>query len=287
MQTEAPLDTVLVGGDLVVNRIGFGAMRLTDWRSTPDRDQAVALLRRAVELGVNLIDTADSYGLGLNEELIAAALHPYAESLVIATKAGQSRPSESEWVPLGRPEYLRQQVELSLRRLRVDTIELFQLHRVDPQVPLAEQVGALADLRAQGQIRHIGLSEVTIDQIEEAQATAPIVSVQNAYNIARRRHDRVVDYCTDHHLAFLPWMPINYGKLADARSTVTSIAAEVGCEPAKVALAWLLARSPVMIPIPGTTSMDHLVQNWEAGSIALTDEQMTRLSQDFGADTVG
>ena len=258
-------------------RIGFGALRLCGSHGfEPTRDRAAArdVLRRAVDLGVTLIDTADSYGLGDNEELIAEALHPYPADLVIATKAGQSRPSRGAWVPLGRPEYLRQQAELCLRRLRVERIELFQLHRVDPQVPLADQVGPLRDLRDEGKIAHIGLSEVTVDQLEEATKIAPIASVQNLYNWADRRHDDVVEYCTRQGTAFLPWLPVAGGRHHPA---LAALAAAVGATPAQVALVWLLHRSPVMVPIPGTRSPDHLADNVRAASIELDRAQLERV----------
>jgi aryl-alcohol dehydrogenase-like predicted oxidoreductase len=252
-------------------RIGFGAMRLCGpgaWEPTRDRAAARRVLRRVVELGVTFIDTADSYGLGDNEELIAEALHPYPTGVIIATKAGQSRPSRGEWRPLGRPEYLRQQAELSLRRLRVDRIELFQLHRVDPLVPLADQVGALVDLRDRGKIRHIGLSEVTVDQLAEAERITPIATVQNLYNLADRRHEDVLDYCTERGIVFIPWLPVGGGHLRTDR--LATLAAGTGASPTQVALAWLLHRSPVMLPIPGTRSLDHLAENVAAARIRLS-----------------
>jgi aryl-alcohol dehydrogenase-like predicted oxidoreductase len=265
-------------------RIGFGALRLCGphaWEPARDRGAAHAVLRRAVELGVTVIDTADSYGLGDNEELIAEALHPYPPEVVIATKAGQSRPSRGRWVPLGRPEYLRQQAELSLRRLRTDRIELFQLHRVDPLVPLADQVGALGELRAEGKIGHIGLSEVTVDQLVEAGRVAPIASVQNLYNWADRGHQDVLDHCSRHGMAFLPWLPVAGGKHG-ARGPLAAVAGEIGATPTQVALAWLLHRSPVVVPIPGTRSLDHLAENVAAASIELTAAQLARLERVAG-----
>ncbi|MER6004974.1 aldo/keto reductase [Nonomuraea angiospora] len=270
-------ETIDIGGDLSVRRLGFGAMRLTDWGPPRDRPAAIAVARRAVELGVTLVDTADAYALGANEELLAEALHPYPSGLVIATKAGQSRPGRDRWKPLGRPEYLIQQAELSLRRLRLERIELFQLHRVDPQVPFAEQLGALKQLRDDGKIRHIGLSEVGVAQLEEARRTVPIASVQNLYNLADRRHEDVLDYCEAAGIAFIPWFPVAGGAHALAGGPLAQVAQQIGGTPAQVALAWLLARSPVTLPIPGTSSVVHLEENMAAMDIRLTGEQFGRL----------
>ncbi|WP_181019702.1 aldo/keto reductase [Nonomuraea typhae] len=264
-----------------VNRIGYGAMRLADadiWQGPADPGAAKAVLRRAVELGVQLIDTADAYSLGANEELIADALHPYAGDLVIATKAGVTRPSPAEWVPLGRPEYLRQQAEGSLRRLRLERIELFFLHRVDPAVPIADQVGALKQLQEEGKIARIGLSEVTLDQLREAEKTAPIAAVQNMYNLATRQYEDVVDHTAEYGIAFLPFFPIAVGEHAGPESPLAEIAKELDATPAQVALAWLLRRSPTMIPIPGTSSPLHLEENLAALRLSLTDEQFARIS---------
>ncbi|MEV4579807.1 aldo/keto reductase [Nonomuraea jabiensis] len=270
-------------GDFEVGSIGFGAMRLsadgTIWEAPADRQGPLAVLRRAVELGVRHIDTADAYALGANEELIAEALHPYADDVVIATKGGVARPGVEEWIPLGRPEYLRQQAELSLRRLRRDVIDLYYLHRVDPQVPLADQVGALARLREEGKIRHIGLSEVTVDQLEEARGIAPVAAVQNLYNLTDRTHEEVVDYAAKHGIAFVPFFPIAVGDHAKAGGPVATVAAEIGATPAQTALAWLLRRSPAMFPIPGTTSVAHLEENVAAAGFTLTDEQFARLDR--------
>jgi aryl-alcohol dehydrogenase-like predicted oxidoreductase len=270
-------------GDLEVGRIGFGAMRLasdgTIWEPPADREAAAALLRRAVELGATLVDTADAYALGANEELVADALHPYAGEVVIATKGGVARPSREEWVPLGRPEYLRQQAEQSLRRLRRDVLDLYFLHRVDPQVPLADQVGALAQLRDEGKIRHIGLSEVTVDQLEEAQRIAPIAAVQNLYNLSDRTHEKVVDHAAEHGIVFIPFFPIAVGEHAKGDGPVAAVAAEIGATPAQTALAWLLHRAPVILPIPGTTSPAHLEENLAATRLTLTDEQFARLDR--------
>jgi aryl-alcohol dehydrogenase-like predicted oxidoreductase len=270
----------VLGADLRVNRLGFGAMRLTDsWTGRPrgGRDHAIAVARRAVELGVTFIDTADSYGLGANEELLAEALHPYPEGLVIATKAGQSRPGPELWRPVGRPEYLRQQAELSLRRLRVERIDLFQLHRVDPQVPFADQVGALRQLQDAGKIRHIGLSEVDVSHIEQARAIADVISVQNLYHLTDRRHEPVLDHCAAHGIAFIPWLPVANGRHARPAGTIAAVAAEVGATPAQVSLAWLLHHARVTLPIPGTGSLAHLAENVAAGAVELNDDHVKRL----------
>ncbi|MFI9502828.1 aldo/keto reductase [Nocardia sp. NPDC052566] len=280
-----------LGGDRTVSRIGYGAMRLAAapepghdqgmghiWRAPVDRAAATAVLRRAVELGADLIDTADSYALGENEELIAEALHPYRDDLVIATKIGVTRPSPTEWVPIGHPAYLRQQAELSLRRLKVDRIDLLQLHRLDPTVPLADQIGALQQLREEGKVRHIGLSEVTVEQLREAERIAPIASVQNMYNLAERGHDAVVDYAAERGIAFIPFFPVAAGAHAGQDGPVAAVARELGATPAQTALAWLLRRSPTVLPIPGTTSLDHLAENLAAVDIQLSDQQFERLS---------
>jgi aryl-alcohol dehydrogenase-like predicted oxidoreductase len=274
--------TFTLGGDLTVHRLGFGAMRLTgelNWGLPADPEGALRVARRAVELGVDFIDTADAYGPGTNEKQLAEALHPYPDNLVIATKAGQSRPSPQEWKPLGRPEYLRQQCELSLRRLRVECIDLYQLHRIDPQVPLADQFGTLAELQKEGKVRHLGLSEVTVEQIEEARTHFEVASVQNLFNLTDRSHEAVLDHCTRENIAFIPWVPIARGAHAGPDSPVAGIARELDATPAQVALAWLLHRSPVVIPIPGTSSIAHLEENMRAAEIELTDEQFARLSE--------
>jgi pyridoxine 4-dehydrogenase len=268
---------ISIGGDLTVYRLGFGALRLTDWVPAKDPTPAIAVARRAVELGVTFIDTADSYDLGANEELLAEALHPYPPGLVIATKAGQVRPDEPSWIPLGRPEYLIQQAELSLRRLRLERIELFQLHRVDPRVPLADQIGALKRLRDAGKVRHVGLSNVTVAQIEEARRIVPIASVQNLYNLTDRRNEDVLDYCEAAGIAFIPWLPVAGGAHARPRGPLARVAEQAGATPVQVALAWLLARSPVMLPIPGTRSVAHLEENMAAARVELTGEQLDAL----------
>ncbi|MET8874782.1 aldo/keto reductase [Nocardia sp. NPDC004604] len=283
--------TFQLGADLAVRRIGYGTMRLTApqvpgcsnamfhiWKAPDDRRAAIAVLRRAVELGVDLFDTADSYGLGENESLIAEALSPYRDEVVIATKVGAVRPAPPEWIPLGHPAYLRQQAELSLRRLRLDRIDLLQLHRADPAFPLADQVGALKLLVDEGKVRHIGLSEVSVEQLREAAAITPVASVQNLYNIGERGHEDVVEYAAAQGIAFIPWFPIGAGAHAVADGPVAEVAAEVGATPAQVSLAWLLHRSPVMLPIPGTTSQSHLAENIAAGDLRLSDDQLRRLS---------
>ena len=274
--------TFAIGGDLTVRRLGFGAMQLPGpgvWGDSPDPDEAVRVLRRAVELGVNLIDTADAYGPFVSDHLIKKALHPYPDGLVIATKAGFTRPGPGLWVPLGRPEYLRQQVELSLRHLGLERIDLLQLHRIDPKVPVAEQVGELASLQAEGKIRHLGLSEVGIDDVEEAGRTATIVSVQNLFNLSDRGAEPLLEYAETNGLAFIPWFPLATGELAKEGGPLDAIARERGATPSQLALAWLLRRSPVMLPIPGTSSVAHLEDNMAAARIRLSDEEFTALSK--------
>ena len=278
--SAATSGTFQIGGDLPVVRLGYGAMQITGdgiWGEPRDRDEAVRVLRRAVELGVTFIDTADSYGPNVSEEIIREALHPYAD-VVIATKAGLTRTGPGEWVPVGRPAYLKQQVELSLRRLGVDRIDLIQLHRIDGEVPLADQVGAFKELQEQGKVRHIGLSEVDIDQLEEAQKTAEIVSVQNLYNLADRSAEALLDHSAEHGIGFIPWFPLATGGLVKEGGPLAEIAKETGATPSQLALAWLLKRSPVMLPIPGTSSVAHLEDNVGAAGIELTDEQFTALS---------
>jgi pyridoxine 4-dehydrogenase len=270
-----------IGGDMRVHRLGFGAMHLTGdgvWGEPKDRPAAFAVARRAVALGVNFIDTADAYGPGVSEKILAEALHPYQEGVVIATKAGQSRPSRREWKPLGRPEYLRQQAELSLRRLRLERIDLFYLHRVDPQVPAGDQFGALRQLQDEGKVRHVGLSEVTIGQIEEARSIVRIASVQNLYNLTQRHYDDVIDYCEREGIAFMAWLPMASGAHAHPDHPLAAVAKELNATPAQTALAWLLHRSPAVIPIPGTSSVAHLRENAGAAAIELTIEQFERLS---------
>ncbi|GAB3478431.1 aldo/keto reductase [Nocardiopsis coralliicola] len=278
--------TFAIGGDLPVNRLGYGAMQLTGegvWGEPSDPGEAVRVLRRAVELGVTLIDTADSYGPFVSEELIRAALHPYADDLVIATKAGLTRRGPSDWRPVGRPEYLRQQLELSLRHLGLDRIDLYQLHRIDPQVPLADQIGELAAMRDEGKVGHIGLSQVTVAEIEQARAIAPIASVQNRYNLVDRADEDVLDYCTAEGIAFIPWFPVATGELARPGGPLEETAKQHGASPSQLALAWLLRRSPVMLPIPGTSKTAHVEENTEAARIELSDAEFDALSALSGA----
>jgi len=268
----------VLGGELTVRRLGFGAMRITGpgiWGPPADEAEAVRVLRRAVELGVTFIDTADSYGPYVSEELIRTALHPYPEDLVIATKAGLVRTGPNEWHPVGRPEYLRQEVEMSLRRLGVERIDLFQLHRIDEQVPLGDQLGELRMLQDEGKINKIGLSEVGVEQIRQAREIVDIVSVQNLYNLVERRSADVLDYCAAEGLGFIPWYPIAVRELS---GPVERIAAAHDATPAQVALAWLLAVSPVMLPIPGTGSVAHLEENLAAADLTLTPDEVRELS---------
>jgi pyridoxine 4-dehydrogenase len=274
--------TFEIGGETGINRLGFGAMQLTGqgvWGDPRDPDEAVRVLRRAVELGVDFIDTADSYGPFVSEQLIRRALHPYPENLVIATKAGLTRHGPGVWEPVGRPEYLRQQCLLSLRHLGLERIELYQLHRIDPQVPLQDQLGELAALREEGLIRHIGLSEVSLDELEQARELAPIATVQNLYNLTNRQSEEVLDYCEEHEIGFIPWFPLATGKLAGPGGPLDRIASEHGSQPSQLALAWLLKRSPVMLPIPGTSSVKHLEENLAAAEIELSDQEFESLGQ--------
>jgi pyridoxine 4-dehydrogenase len=273
--------TFTFGGDLTVNRLGFGAMRLTGkgvWGPPDDREECIRVLRRAVELGVNFIDTADSYGPYVSEKLIRKALHPY-DGVVIATKAGLLRTGPDEWSPLGFPDYLRQECETSLRRLGVDTIDLFQLHRIDPKFPAEDQLGELVKLQQEGKIRHIGLSEVNVDQLTAAQKTATIVSVQNMYNITVRSAEPVLDACEEQGIGFIPWFPLAAGPLAAPGGPLQRIADDHHATPSQLALAWLLKRSPVMLPIPGTSKVAHLEENVAAAQIELSDEEFDTLSK--------
>jgi aryl-alcohol dehydrogenase-like predicted oxidoreductase len=274
-------DTFRLGGDLEVHRLGYGAMQITGdgvWGLPQDHEGALVVLRAAVAGGVDFIDTADSYGPVVSEQLIAEALHPYPDGLVVATKAGFTRPGPGEWTAVGRPAYLKQQVELSLRNLRVDRIDLIQLHRVDPEVPLEDQVGAFAELREQGKVRHIGLSEVSVDQLEQARTVTEIASVQNLYNLTNRQSQDVLDHATREGIAFIPWFPIATGDLAAPDSPVADIARELDASPSQVALAWLLQISPVVLPIPGTRSVDHLRENLGAATLELSEEELARLN---------
>jgi aryl-alcohol dehydrogenase-like predicted oxidoreductase len=280
--TAAAAGTIDVGGDLTVNRLGFGAMRITGrgvWGDPPDHDKAIATLRRAVELGVNFIDTADSYGPEVSENLIAEALHPYPDDLVIATKGGFTRSGPNQWKPDGRPEHLRSVCEGSLRRLRLDQIPLYQLHRPDPHVPYAESVGTLAELQKEGKIRHIGVSNVSEEQLREAQRVVPIVSVQNRYNVTDRASQQVLDVCEQESLVFLPWAPIQQ---AGRNVGVLNAARRLGATEYQVVLAWLLASSPAMLPIPGTGSPEHVAENIAAAALELTGDEQ-RAIRDGGA----
>ena len=277
----APSGTFRLGADLPVVRLGYGTMQLPGegvWGPPRDRDAAIAVLRRAVEIGVTFFDTADSYGPEVAEDLLREALHPYADDVVIATKAGLTRQGPGAWTPVGRPAYLRQQCELSLRRLGLDQIDLFQLHRIDAEVPLEDQVGELAALQAEGKIRHIGLSEVGVDQLVEAQQVATIVSVQNLFNLANRTAEPLLDHCTEQGIGFIPWFPLATGELSRQDGPLAEAAARHEATPSQLALAWLLKRSPVMLPIPGTSSVDHLESNTAAASIELTDEELEALT---------
>jgi aryl-alcohol dehydrogenase-like predicted oxidoreductase len=261
-------------------------MRITGpgvWGEPADRDQAIAVLRRAVELGVDLIDTADSYGPYVSEELIRTALRPYPSQLVIATKAGMVRTGPNLWQPVGRPEYLRQECEMSLRRLGLEQIPLFQLHRIDPQVPLEDQVGELAALQSEGKIRFIGLSNVSVDQIKAARAVVPIATVQNRYNLADRGSEDVLELCEREHIGFIPWFPLATGALSRRDGPLTAFSERLGATPSQVAVAWLLHRSEVILPIPGTASVAHLEENVEAALIGLTDDQVAELGK-LGAE---
>jgi pyridoxine 4-dehydrogenase len=283
--SAATSGTFAIGGDVTVNRLGYGTMQLTGpgvWGDPRDPDEAVRVLRRAVELGVTFFDTADSYGPVVAEQLLRTALHPYADEVVIATKAGLTRSGPGDWRPVGRPEYLRQQAEMSLRNLGLPRIPLFQLHRIDPQVPLADQVGELTLLQDEGKIAHIGLSEVSVAQLEEAQRYATIASVQNLYNLANRDSEALLEHAEANGIAFIPWFPLATGKLAQPGGPLDAIAERLHATPSQLALAWLLRRSPVMLPIPGTSSVAHLEDNVAAAGVQLTDEDYAALSAAAG-----
>lgn len=271
-----------IGGDLPVTRLGYGSMQITGkgvWGPPADPEAAVRVLRRAVELGVDFIDTADSYGPHVSEELIAEALYPYPDGLVVATKGGLTRHGPGIWVPCGRPAYLRQQVEMSLRRLRLDRIDLYQLHRIDPQTPVADSLGELRKMQDEGKIRHIGLSEVSVAELENARTIVDVVSVQNRYNLADRASEDVLDYAADQGLGFIPWFPVATGRLARPGGLLDATAQRHGATPAQLALAWLLRRSPVMLPIPGTSSVAHVEENIAAAAVELSDDEFTELTK--------
>ena len=273
-------DTFLLGGDLPVHRLGFGAMRIVGkgvWGPPEDHDTAIRVLRRAVELGVDFIDTADSYGPTISEELIREALHPY-DGVTVATKGGFTRQGPDQWAAVGRPEYLKQCVHLSLRRLGVERIDLWQLHRIDPQVPVEESLGAVKELQDEGLIRHVGLSQVSVAELQQAQQVLPVVSVQNLYNLADRSSEDVLEHCEKEGIAFIPWFPVAAGRLARSGSVLDELAKEHGATQAQLALAWLLHRSPVMLPIPGTGSLAHVEENCAAADLRLTDDELQRLT---------
>ena len=272
----------VIGGDLRVHRLGFGAMRLTGkgiWGEPKDRAEAIRVLRKAVELGIDFIDTADSYGPAVSEEIIAEALYPYPNGLVIATKAGLERPGPDQWVPNGKPAHLRKACEGSLRRLRVERIDLFQLHRIDDKVPAEEQLGTLKDLQAEGKIKHIGLSEVSVAQIENARKHVPVVTVQNRYSVLDRGAEDVLDYCERSRIGFIPWFPLGAGQLSAAGSKLAKIAEQAKITPSQLALAWLLRRSPVILPIPGTSQVAHLEENIATAAIKIDDAIFHELSR--------
>jgi pyridoxine 4-dehydrogenase len=271
-----------IGGDLSVNRFGFGAMRLTGegiWGEPADREECKRVLRRVLELGINMIDTADSYGPEVSERLIAETLYPYPDELVIATKGGLTRPGPNRWVPNGRPEHLRAACEGSLKRLRVDRIDVYQFHRPDPQVPLEESVGALVQLKDEGKIRHIGLSNVTVDELEQAEKLTPIVSVQNRYSLFDRTSESVLEVCSQEEIAFIPWRPVEGGDVIGAGGALGAIAMKYHATPTQIALAWLLAHSPVMLPIPGTSKVKHLEENLGAVALELAPAELAELDQ--------
>jgi aryl-alcohol dehydrogenase-like predicted oxidoreductase len=280
-------DTFTVGGDLTVNRLGFGAMRLTGegiWGEPKDPAEAKRVLRRAVELGINLIDTADAYGPEVSERLIGETLYPYPKGLVIATKGGLVRSGPNQWQPVGRPEYLRQCVEMSLRRLKLERIDLYQLHRIDPKVPAAEQFGELKKMQEEGKIHHIGLSEVKPAEIDKARKTIDVVSVQNMYNLGDRGHEDTLQYCEKNKLAFIPWFPVAAGKLAQPGGALDETARKHHATVAHLALAWLLHRSKVILPIPGTSSVRHLEENVGATALKLDEGEWLALERKVNAD---
>jgi pyridoxine 4-dehydrogenase len=279
--------TFTLGGDIHIHRLGFGAMRITGdgiWGEPKNPEQAKKVLRRAVELGVNFIDTADAYGPEVSERLIAEALHPYPKDLIIATKGGLTRSGPNAWAPVARPEYLQQCVEMSLRRLKVERIDLWQLHRIDPQVPVEDSLGAIKDLQKQGKIRHVGLSEVDAKEIEQAKKILPIVSVQNLYNLGDRKHEPMLQHSEKHQLGFIPWFPVAAGKLARSGGPLDAVAKKHNATVAQLSLAWLLHHSPVALPIPGTSSVEHLEENIAAAELKLSAEEWKAIEAE-GAKT--
>lgn len=272
--------TFLLGGDTEINRLGYGAMRITGdgiWGPPKDTENAKKVLKRAVELGVNFIDTADSYGPYVSEDLIGEALAPYKKGLVIATKAGLARTGPNKWLPLGRPEYLEQEVLMSLRRLKTDVIDLWQLHRIDPKVPVEESLAPIVELQKQGKIKHIGLSDVNPKEIDQARKVATIVSVQNEYNLSQRKSEDTLNYCEKNNIAFIPWFPVASGKLAQEGGPLETLAKKHDATVSQLSLAWLLHRSPVILPIPGTSSIEHLEENVKAQDVELSDAEWKEL----------
>ena len=282
MATSAISKTFKLGGEVEINRLGYGAMRITGkgiWGPPADPERAKKVLQRAVELGVNFIDTADSYGPAVSEPLIGEALAPYSKGTIIATKAGLTRQGPDQWLPVGRPEYLTQQVEMSLRWLKKDTLDLWQLHRIDPKVPVEESLGAIKKLQTAGKIRFVGLSEVSVAEIEQARKVIDIVSVQNEYNITNRKSEAVLDYCTKHNIAFIPWFPVASGKLAQSGGKLDELAKKHNATTSQLSLAWLLHHSPVVLPIPGTSSVEHLEENLKAADLTLSDAEWQSLEE--------
>ncbi len=282
MSTSANAKTFKIGGDLEINRLGFGAMRIVGdgiWGEPKDAENSRKVLRRAVELGVNFIDTADSYGPYVSEQLIGEALAPYAKGVVIATKGGLTRQGPNKWLPVGRPEYLIQQVEMSLRLLKLDTLPLWQLHRIDPAVPVEETLGAIKELQKQGKIRHVGLSEVKVPEIEQARKVIEIVSVQNRYNLSDREHEDVLTYCAKEGIAFIPWFPVAAGKLAQPGGVLDAAAKKHNATVSQISVAWLLHHSPVILPIPGTSSIKHLEENMQAANVSLSDAEWIEIER--------
>jgi pyridoxine 4-dehydrogenase len=280
--SAAASGTFTIGGDLTVHRLGYGAMQLPGqgvWGPSKDEANALRVLKRVPELSIDLIDTADSYGPNVAEELIGRALAPYPKGMVVATKAGLERPGPNQWTPNGRPEHLRQALDGSLKRLKLERIDLYQLHRIDPKVPADDQFGTLRDLQREGKVRHLGLSEVGVAEIEQARKTIVVTTVQNRYNVADREHEAVLDYCEREQIGFIPWFPLATGKLAGPGSPLARAATRLGVSPAQVALAWLLRRSPVMLPIPGTSSVEHLEDNVRAAGLQLSDDEFTEIGR--------
>jgi pyridoxine 4-dehydrogenase len=279
--TAAASGTFMLGGDIKVNRLGFGAMRITGkgiWGEPEDRPEALRVLKRLPDLEINFIDTADAYGPDVSEDLIREALHPYGE-IIVATKGAHTRQGPDQWVPVGRPEYLRQCVMMSLRRLKLERIDLWQLHRIDPEVDHATQFGVIADMQKEGLIRHVGLSEVSIEEIQSAEKYFKVASVQNLFNLVYRRTEDVLDYCEQNNIAFIPWFPLAAGELSKEGGVVDTVAKKVGATPSQVALAWVLKRSPVMLPIPGTGKVSHLEENTAGAGVQLSDEDFQALDK--------